>query len=237
MTTHTLVASRRTLFGKGTKKLRTAKKIPAVVYGKGAATVAIELPLAGFTRLWQTVGESTIVTIELKGGEVIPTIIQDVQLDPLTGAVIHADLHRVNMNEPIETEITLTLTGEAPAAKNLGGVLVRTIDHLRVKALPGDLVHDIAVPIDQLANFEDMIRVKDLVVPPKLTVLADPDEVVVKVSAPRSEAELKALEEAVTEDVAGVEKVEEKVPEEAEPVEVGAAETEAADVTKKEKEK
>lgn len=224
---YTLAATPRTLFRKHSKQLRAQRKIPAVIYGKNKQSQSVELMLNEFTKVWHAVGESTVVDVAIQGGETIKAIIQEVQLDPLTNVVQHADLHQIDMKVAIETDIPLKFVGESLAVKNLGGVLVRTIDHLEVKALPGDLVHDIEVNLVALATFEDLIRVKDLTIPEKITVLTDADEVVAKVAEPRSEAELKALEEEVTENVEAVESVEKEKKsdeEEAAPAE-GAAES------------
>lgn len=225
---YTLAATPRTLFRKHSKQLRAQRKVPAVVYGKNRQPLSVELSLSEFTKIWHAVGESTVIDVAIKDGETIKVIIQEVQLDPLTNVVQHADLHQIDMHEEIETDIPLNFIGESLAVKNLGGVLVRTIDHLEVKALPGDLVHDIPVNLEALATFEDLIRVKDLQVPEKITVLTDPEEVVAKVAEPRSEAELKALEEEVTENVEAVEKVEKKEAESEEGTE-GDAEAKPAD--------
>lgn len=211
---HILAAARRTLFRKHSKQLRAKRIVPAVLYGKKREALSLEVPLNIFTKIWHEVGESTVIDVAIDGGETVKVIIQDVQLDPLTNVVRHIDLHQIDMHEEIETDIPLNFTGESLAVKNLGGVLVRTIDHLEVKALPGDLVHDIPVPLEALETFDDMIRVKDLTVPPKITVMTDPEEVVAKVAAPRSEAELKALEAEVSENVEAVEAVEKKEKEE-----------------------
>ncbi|MFC1662901.1 50S ribosomal protein L25 [Patescibacteria group bacterium] len=208
MNEYALVATRRSIFGKNNKSLRRENKLPAVIYGKGFDNTAIELPLNEFTKVWQKVGESTIIQLKVDKQEDIKVIIQEVQTDPLSGQVVHVDLHKINMNEAIEADVPLEFVDESPAIKEMGGVLVRNLDHIRIKTLPGNLVHDIPVSLSVIKTFEDIIRVKDLEIPEKITVLNELGDVVAKVSPPRTEEELKALDEEVKEDVEGVEKVE-----------------------------
>ncbi|MFH0951870.1 MAG: 50S ribosomal protein L25 [Patescibacteria group bacterium] len=209
-----LTALSRSIFGKDNKNLRREKKIPAVIYGKETKSAPVTLSVPEFTNIWKRVGESGLIDLKIDNQEKVKVIIQEVQTNPLTGVVRHADLYKVNMKEPIETDIPLSFIGESPAVKELGGVLLTALEHLRVKALPGDLVHDISVSLDTLKTFEDIIRVRDVSVPEAITILNDGGDVLAKVSPPRSEEELKALDEEVTEDVESVEAVEKKVKEE-----------------------
>ena len=55
--------------------------------------------------------------------------------------------------------------GEAPACKELGGTLVKNIHEVEVRALPQNLPHEIKVNIEGLKSFEDVILIKDLILP------------------------------------------------------------------------
>ena len=59
---------------------------------------------------------------------------------------------------------------------------------MKVRALPGNLPERFEVSIDGLADFETSLHVRDLVVPADVTLLTDPDEMVVRILAPRVEA-------------------------------------------------
>ena len=103
------------------------------------------------------------------------------------------------MNEKLTTEIPLKFVGDSVAVIDLGGSLLTALDQVEVECLPADLPHEIEVNIDALADFESVIHVSDLVVAPNVTILTDPESVVVRVEAPRSEEELEELEEPVQE--------------------------------------
>ena len=109
------------------------------------------------------------------------------------------------MSEKVKVKIPLHFVGEAPAVKALGGTLVKNLTEVEVECLPGDLPRDIEVSIVPLETFENAIRVSDLKVDEKVTILGNTEEVVVTVAAPRTEEEMKALEEKVEVDLTKVE--------------------------------
>jgi large subunit ribosomal protein L25 len=103
--------------------------------------------------------------------------------------------------------VELVFEGVPPAIKELGGILVKNMSHVKIECLPGNLPHAITVDISSLKTFADNIRVSNLNIPAGVEVLSDANDTVVLVSEPRSEEELKALEENVSENVAAVEVV------------------------------
>lgn len=207
--TFQLSAATRTKIAKAAKHLREVLKVPAVVYGRGIENKSIEVDLAPFRKVYSAAGESSLVDLSIDGGAPVKVLIHDIQVDPLRGEVTHIDFLQVNMNEKLTTEIAIEFVKESAAVKALGGTLVKNMDHIEVKCLPGDLVHAIEVDISKLATFEDVIRVKDITPPAGIEFLSEADAVIALVEPPRSEEEMKALESEVktsVEDVAVVEK-------------------------------
>lgn len=202
-----LAATRRDVFGKETKTLRRRGVIPAVLYGHGIPTQHLSIDAHTFERLYEQVGETSLLDLSVDGGASVKVLVQDVHRDPVQDRVLHADLHQVSMTEAIEAEIPLTFIGESSAVKEQGGVLVKSLDQVKVRCLPGDLVPAIEVDIAALKSFDDAIHVRDLVIGKGLKVLGRVDEVVATVAPPRSEEELKSLEEKVEADAAAVEVV------------------------------
>ena len=100
------------------------------------------------------------------------------------------------MTETIWAEVPIELEGEAPAVKNYGAVLVQSLDVLEVEALPDDLPERIVLDLGRLEEIGDMITVADLVLPPSVKVMADPEEAIVVATAPRSEEEFEGAETA-----------------------------------------
>jgi large subunit ribosomal protein L25 len=181
--------------------------IPCILYGKGIDNEMVWINKKIFDKIYEEAGESTIIKLALEENGERNVIVKDVQKDILTGAPIHADFYQVRMDEEIEAEVELEFVGESPAVKELGGVLVKNMDKIEIKCLPGDLLSKIEVDISRIKTFEDYIYVKDLPIPEKVEVSIDPETVVAMVSEPRSEEELADLETEVKEDVTQVEGV------------------------------
>ena len=203
----TFKAETRDIFGRKTKKGRQAGLIPAVVYGRAFKSRSLWIKALDFLKLLKVSGESTIIELNIDGKETHKVLIHETQKNPITDKYIHVDFFQVRMDEEIETEVELTYFGEAPAVKELGGVLVKSINEIEIRCLPADLPSEIKVDISTLKTYEDRICIKDLKISPKVKMELDPETVVALVSEPRSEKDLEDLEEKVEEDVAKVEGV------------------------------
>ncbi|MGE5298179.1 MAG: 50S ribosomal protein L25 [Acidobacteriaceae bacterium] len=207
MSTITLNAKLRTLLGRATKQVRRNGSLPAVIYGHGQDTKSLELNEREFLKVFKQAGESTLVSLDVEG-KAVPVLIHDVQHHYLTGKPIHVDFYAVKMTEKLTATIPIHLIGEAPAVKTLGGTLVKNLSEIEVECLPADIPPFVEADLSKLNSFEDAVRVSDLKFSDKVKVLANADEMIVGVEAPRTEEELKELEEKpVAEDVTQVEGV------------------------------
>jgi large subunit ribosomal protein L25 len=209
-----LKAKTRTILGDRVKSLRKQKQIPAVLYGHG---IKNSLPLVvnslDFRRLYKKAGESTIFSLLIDDKEKKNVLIKDIQFDPVNSDYNHIDFYQIKMSEKITAKVDLSFVGEAPAVKEKGGVLVKNFDVIEVECLPLDLPREIKVDISSLKTFDDVVKISDLNISKKIKVMADLNEVVATVTPPRSEEELKSLEEEViekVEEVKGVKKEEPK---------------------------
>ena len=120
------------------------------------------------------------------------------------------------MDEDIETEVEIEYVEISPAVKEDGGVLVKNFDTIKIKCLPGDLPPKYTVDISDLKTFDDVIKISDLDISTKVEVLEDLGSVLATVAPPRTEEELDALDEEVTEDVDAVEGIKDEEKEEGE---------------------
>lgn len=202
-----LTAQARTVLGKKTKTLRSSGELPAVLYGHGLSSRSLTVSGAELQRVYRAAGESTLIDLVVGDEKPVKVIIQDIQRHPISGKILHVDFHQVRMTEKLHTDIALAFTGDAPAVKELGGILVKNMSRVKVEVLPADLVSEIPVDVSKLKTFDDSIHVRDLVLPKGITVLDGADEVIVLVTPPRSEEELAELEKT-TDEKAAVEAVE-----------------------------
>lgn len=167
--------------------------IPAILYGNKIENIKLKLKKSDFDKVWEKAGESNLIDLNINN-EVVKVLIKEVQYHPVKHLPIHVDFHQVNMKEKITTEIPLNFIGESKAVKELGGLLMKYTDVVEVKCLPGDLVNQIDVDISSLVSFEQSIYMKDLNLPESMELLRDPNEIIVNVIAPKTQAELEAEE-------------------------------------------
>jgi large subunit ribosomal protein L25 len=191
---HEIKAENRSVLGKKVKKLRKDGLTPATVYGKGIESKSIQFVSKELEKMFEELGESTLVEVSLDEKEKLPVLFRNPQYHPVEGNLIHIDCYKVNLKEKITATVPLEFVGESLAVKN-GNILVTVTDEVEIEALPADLPEKIEVDISVLEDLESTITVKDLKIDSsKLTMITDIEQLVVKVEEPKEEI----IEEPVT---------------------------------------
>jgi large subunit ribosomal protein L25 len=206
-----LKAEEREITGKKVKNLRKEDLIPAVLYGHKVKPQNLSVKFLDFKRAFDKAGESSLIELEI-GDKKANVLVHDLQKEPISGKFSHIDFFQVNMKEEVETEIPLEFVGESGAVKELGGILVKSLDAILIKCLPANLPENFEVDLSALKTFDDAITVKDLKIPENVEVLADPETTIASVQEPRTQEELESLETKVEEDVTKVEGVVKETP-------------------------
>lgn len=215
-----LNAQKREIFGKKLRSWRKKGFIPAILYGHKIKNIPLLIQHRDFHQIFKKAGHSSLVDLKIGDEKSVKILIADIQYDPVSSDIIHADLHQIKMTEKIHTEIPIILEGESKAVIELEGNLIQNKGALEIECLPADLIPEIKVSIESLKTFDDKILVSDLKIPENIEVLNSLEDVVAQVTPPRSEEELEELEEKVEEKVEEVEVTEEK-PAEGEEEKVG----------------
>ena len=185
-----LKVEQRESLGKKVKALRRQGVIPAELYGRGIENLHLSVNSKDFNKVYGEAGENTVVNL-LIGGSTKPVIIHNVQRNYLNDEVESIDFYEVRMDEAIEANVPIEFIGESLAVKDSGGIIVKAMDEIRVEALPADIPSKITVDLSRLKSLNESIYVKDLPVTEKYKFLVEPDTVVVTVSEPRPEEEVK----------------------------------------------
>lgn len=181
-----IIAQKREILGKKVRDLRQKGLIPAELYGHDAKNVHLAISLKDFTKVFEEAGTSAIVSL-LVDKEKYPVLIYDYQRDYLTGDFIHVDFYKVRMDEKIQAKIPLEFVGEAPAVKEKGGILNKTMLEIEVEALPANLPPQLMVDLTQLTELDQSIYVKNLKVPEGVEVLVDPETVIATITREEEE--------------------------------------------------
>jgi large subunit ribosomal protein L25 len=183
------VQERESRGSRESRRLRAQGLIPGVLYGKGESR-AIAVPERELrAALTGSSGMHAILDVVLEGQKTVhPSILADLQQDPIRGTVSHIDLREVRLDQPIQATVVIQLVGESEGTKS-GGVLSLVTREIQVEALPGTIPEHIDADISALP-IGGILRLEDLPTIENVTFLDDPHETVIAtVSAPRVEVE------------------------------------------------
>lgn len=149
--THTLKVEDRKRTGTGTLKLmRREGFIPSVVYGGGSENRNVKVSSKAFRDLMsRTASANILITLELDGGGSQLAFVKDLQHDPISGKVLHADFLAVGEDTEITAQLPVTLTGEAIGVK-AGGQLEQLLYSIEIKCLPKDLPESLTADVTDL---------------------------------------------------------------------------------------
>src|SRR5258708_2358181 len=136
---------------------------------------------------WTRLGEGVV-----DGSRTEKVLVREIQSHPRRLGPIHVDFYQVNLEEKIRVEVPVHLTGESAAVKRGDADVLQPIHALEVECLPTQIPEQFEVDLTPLAEIDDGLRVSELAVAKGITILADPDELVVKIVHKR---ELKIEEE------------------------------------------
>jgi large subunit ribosomal protein L25 len=195
-----LKASTRDLLGKRTRRLHGQGKLAAVVYGHNTKPTPLVLDRLEFQKVFLKSGRTHLVDLVVDAGRTEKVLVREIQTHPRRLGPIHVDFYQVNLEEKITVEVPLHLVGESAAVKRGDADVLQPIHAVRVECLPSDIPEAFEVDLTPLEEIEAEFRISDLRVPKSVTVLVDPDELVVKIVHKREmkvEEEVPAAEAAV----------------------------------------
>ena len=149
--THTLKAEDRKRTGTGMlKRMRREGFIPSVVYGGGSETRNVKISAKDFRdMIGASASANVLVDLELDGGGQQLAFVKDLQHDPLSGNILHADFLAINEATEITAQIPVVLNGEALGVK-MGGQLEQLLYTIEIKCLPKDLPETIEGVVSDL---------------------------------------------------------------------------------------
>lgn len=195
-----LTALLRVERGKGPAgRLRAAGRVPGILYGPGVeGAIALALNTKELEKTLHThAGGNVLVNLEIAGDKNRTVMFKEVMRHPLRGTVVHVDLLEVNLNETIEIEVPVHLTGKA-AGLAFGGIVQHETRTITILCLPSQIPDSIEVDITPL-NVGQSIHVKDIQLAQGLTAVNEPDLTVVAIVSPTAEVAPKTAEEVQAE--------------------------------------
>jgi large subunit ribosomal protein L25 len=200
-----------------------------VIYGRQIQPQNLELNHKELEALiHHSVSENLLVDLNLSGDPKPKrlALLQEIQHHPLSGQVLHVDLHEVSEDEKVTVMVPVESLGEPVGVKTGGGVLEHVLFKIKVRALPKDLPEVIHVDVSHL-EIGQAVHLGDIKPPAHVEILGDKHISVLAVAAPITEAQEAAAAAAEAVAPGEVEMIKEKK-EEGAPAEAAPAAGKAA---------
>ena len=191
--------------------MRAGGRVPAILYGRNVKPENVELNAKEVEDLMHhSSSETILLDLAVRGEKEVKhlALVQDVQHHPLSGRVIHMDLHQVAENEKVTVSVPVETVGDAAGAKE-GGILEHVLFKIRVRGLPKDLPGVVEVDVSHL-NIGQAVHLGEIKLPPGCEAVGDKGIPVIALAAPITEAQEAAALEAATAPLAEPEMLKEK---------------------------
>ena len=193
----TVEVEKREETGSGpSRRLRAAGKLPAVVYGGGREALPIQVDRSVVLRLLKEGGgENAVFLLKLAGTERSRhTMIRKIDVNAVTRQVEHIDFQRILMDEKVKVQVQIALVGESIGVRTESGVLDFVTREIEVECLPADIPQHIDVDVTDL-HVGQHLEIKDLEVPDNVTILDEPQRVILAIAHSRVAESLEEAEE------------------------------------------
>jgi len=190
-----LKVTKRDILGKKVRFLRRQGITPVHLFGHGIESQALQCDTARLQQVLAEAGKTKLINFKIDGEKKARSVIvREVEIELPRRGLVHVDFYQVKKAEEMKVEVPVVLVGEAPALKLRDNMLLQELDTLSVECLPANIPASVELDISSLTEADQVLRVKDIELEKRVTVLNDPEVVVAKISARRVE---EVVEEAV----------------------------------------
>jgi large subunit ribosomal protein L25 len=182
-----IATEKRDVFGKNASyRIRRTGSIPAILYGEGLESMPLVLTKKDVIKILKSdLGLNTLFKITF-GAEERDVMIKDVQIDPVSDEVLHADLIQIDMTKSIRVAVPVELVGEAVGVKTEGGFIDFMTRELMVECLPALIPEHFAVDVTAL-HLHQSIKAADVAMPEGIKMITEPGVVIALVQMPAEE--------------------------------------------------
>lgn len=184
----TLQIQKRTIEGKKVKTLRTQGITPIHLYGNGVESSSMQADFKDLINVLNQSGFSVPITLN-DGKNDILVFARNVQRHPLTEEILHVDFQVVSKDDEVEIEVPINLTGESPAVKNFGGILIKLLETIRISSKVDRVPESIDLDISVIESLEQSLLVNEIQVGEGVKIITDETFAIARVIPPRIEVE------------------------------------------------
>ncbi|MDQ3373879.1 MAG: 50S ribosomal protein L25 [Acidobacteriota bacterium] len=163
------------------RRLRAAGRVPLIVYGGGAETVAASASIKDLAAILRSdSGQNTVFSLDVADADTSDVMFHDRQIDPLKGRLVHVDLRRLTKGEKIEVTVPIHLIGEAIGLKEEGAILNQQLREIKVLCEPSKIPEFLEIDVENL-EMNESVHVSDLKVGEGIEIHETPETVVASI--------------------------------------------------------
>ncbi len=203
-----LALQEREVLGKGLNQLRKQGLVPAVIHDHGKPSTHVMGEYQSIAKVYANAGKHHPVEL-MVGSKKNTAIIKDVHYDPVKHRVEHVVFQAIRQDEKVQTEVPISFVGEIPAEKT-GLMVITHLSHVESEALPRDLPDELKLNTESLVEIGDKLTVADLVIPANVTLITDPESLIISVEETPAQVSEESTEEEVEGEADGEESTGEK---------------------------
>ena len=186
-TVNNLKALVRQETGKGAaRRARRNGNVPAVLYGHGTDPQHLELNAHDFAAVLRYSGTNAVLTLDIDGKEQL-ALTKALDIHPIRRTIQHADLLVVRRGEKVTVEITVIVEGEAAP----GTLVTQETNTVTVEADVQSIPEQLVVSVED-AEIGTQFTAGTIELPSGVTLVSDPEMLVVNVVAAPTAEELEA---------------------------------------------
>ena len=184
-TTNKLTVEVRTRTGKGaSRQARREGKFPAVLYGHGEDPQHLELNAHDFAAVLRHSGTNAVLSLQIDGKEQL-ALTKSLDIHPIKRTITHADLIIVKRGEKVTVEVPVHLEGDAAS----GTLVTQDATTIEIEAEALSIPESLTVSIED-AEEGTQILAGDVTLPSGVTLISDPEMLVVNIVAAPSAEEM-----------------------------------------------
>jgi large subunit ribosomal protein L25 len=186
-TTNKLSVEVRTRTGKGaSRQARREGKVPAVLYGHGADPQHLELNARDYAAVLRHSGTNAVLSLDLNGTEQL-ALTKALALHPVRRNIQHVDLIVVRRGEKVTVEVAVNVEGEAAS----GTLVTQDATTIEIEAEALSIPEGLTVSVEGVEEGTQILA-GQVELPSGVTLISDPDMLVVNVVAAPTAEDLEA---------------------------------------------
>jgi large subunit ribosomal protein L25 len=182
-----LVAEVRTKTGKGaSRQARRDGKVPAVLYGHGTDPQHLTLPARELSAVLRNFGTNAVLTLDIGGTEAL-ALPKQLEIHPIKRNIQHVDLIIVRRGEKVTVEVGVIVEGEAGPDT----LVTQEANTIEIESDAMSIPEQLTLSVEGVAA-GTQFTAADVELPEGVTLVSDPELLVVNVVPAPTAADLEA---------------------------------------------